>query len=117
MGRKVYKCQNCGEVTTYHREGLPCGYCGNFSVVLLNKNAISFNNNPIYETRVYQNLTGSEKEAIKTFIVNSLSEFRSKNISLIQQNWQLLTPALLLGKIWNSVAMSVINPSSQVGDD
>ena len=109
MGRKVYKCQNCGEVTTYHREGLPCGYCGNFSVVLLNKNAISFNN--------YQNLTGSEKEAIKTFIVNSLSEFRSKNISLIQQNWQLLTPALLLGKIWNSVAMSVINPSSQVGDD
>jgi len=109
MGRKIYKCQNCGEVTTYHREGLPCGYCGNFSVVLLNKNAISFNN--------YQNLTGSEKEAIKTFIVNSLSEFRSKNISLIQQNWQLLTPALLLGKIWNSVAMSVINPSSQVGDD
>ena len=110
MTRKRYKCPQCGEATTYYREGTLCAYCGQAPMVLLNKNAIPFNSNPAYQTRVYQRLTAKEKDAIKTFIVNNLSEFRSRNIALIQQNWQLLAPAFLF-ELWNSVAMSVINPS------
>ena len=29
MKKKAYKCPNCGEVTTFYKEGHPCPYCGN----------------------------------------------------------------------------------------
>ena len=52
MKRKRYKCLNCGQVTIYHREGLPCAYCGEFSMALLNEMGKLFNSVLPNETNI-----------------------------------------------------------------
>ena len=89
-----YWCRNCNGIVRF--DGGNCENCG----------ANIQNRESINETRVYQGLTAREKDSIKTFIVNSMSEFRIKNMALIQQNWQLQKP--IVTEFWNNIAQSVL---------
>ena len=95
MKRKGYKCSNCGEVTTYYKPEYPCSYCGYKE--MLSKVII----------RSYTTLTGREKDAVKTYIVNTVKDFRTKNIESIQRDFQLDNQEGLR-EIWQSVASYVI---------
>ncbi len=61
----------------------------------------------IRQKREYSELTAREKDALKTYIVNTLKGFRERNITAIERDFQLKNQDGLR-EIWQSVAIFAI---------